>query len=92
VLEEDAANVETDHQDLLDARKGEKSQEAHLTFAEFWAQFKANFKSAWPILMSMWLIFTVTFVVYPAVFLKSGFGFMSSMADKDRSAWYLVLF
>ena len=63
-----------------------------MTFAEFWEQFKANFKSAWPILMSMWFIFTVTFVVFPAVFLKSGFNFMSSMDKKDRDGWYLILF
>lgn len=54
-----------------------------MTFDEFWSQFKANFKSAWPILMSMWFIFTVTFVVFPAVFLKTNFEFNQAWRNMD---------
>lgn len=63
-----------------------------MTFAQFWEQFKTNFKSAWPMLMSMWFIFSITLMVYPSVFYLSGFNFMSSMDGTDRIAWYNVLF
>ena len=44
---------------------------------------------AWKILMSLWLVFVVTFVVFPGVFLFSHFKFMQ---DNDKTqSWYSLI-
>lgn len=57
------------------------------TCAEFAKQFKANFTKAWKILMSLWLVFVVTFVIFPGVFFLSHFKFMGKL-DQTEFTWY----
>jgi len=42
--------------------------------------------SAWPVLVSLWLVFTVTFVVFPGAFFLSHFRFMDG--SKAEFEWY----
>jgi len=60
-----------------------------ITFAEFWTQFKVNWGKTYAFLLSLWLVFTVTFVVFPGCFLVAGFSFTAT-SDGDKSkklAW-----
>lgn len=54
-----------------------------------WEQLKVNFKVAYPVLLSMWWVFTVTFIIFPGTFFASHFEFMDKM-KKDQVAWYNV--
>jgi len=78
--------VDSDHK--KDANKG-----GDITFAEFWVEFKINFSKAYPFLMALWLVFTVTFTVFPGSFLVAGFGFTSNKEnDKtQKAAWDLAV-
>lgn len=81
-------NADDEHKKLLAKRqKIDKIVEKKHTCAEFAKQFKANFTKAWKILMSLWLVFAITFVVFPGVFFQSHFSFMKNLGGNEQ-AWY----
>jgi hypothetical protein len=63
------------------------------TFAELRKQFCTNFTKAWKILMSLLLVFAVSFCVFPGSFFDSHYWFLQSLGAAERS-WYqqIVIF
>lgn len=81
---------ETHKRDLIKRRKIDKIIQKQRTFKQFFKQFEVNFRSAWKVLLSLWLCFTVTFSLLPGVFLKSHFNFMSKFG-KGEFTWYQMM-
>jgi len=54
---------------LLVESDKEAKKAGDITFKEFWVQFKINFAQTYGFLLALWLVFTVTFVVFPGTFI-----------------------
>jgi len=61
----------------------------------FWTQLKTNMSSAGSLLLSVWWVFTVTFVIFPGAFFGSKFYFLDNIAKKtsadNENAWYQLI-
>ena len=63
-----------------------------MTIGELGQQFKINMAQAWPMILSIWGVFTITFVVFPGAFFDSKFYFLDKIGvnqtEDDETAWY----
>lgn len=67
-------NPDEEHRKMLVKRKQiDKIIQKQKTFGEFIKQLGINFRDAWKVLSTLWLVFVVTFVVFPGTFFLSHF-------------------
>lgn len=81
-------NPDEEHRKMLVKRKQiDKIVHKSHTLGEFCKQLGQNFVAAWKVLLSLWLVFVVTFIIFPGAFFLSHFNFMRSMGDSEFM-WY----
>lgn len=77
-----------EHRKMLIKRKQiDKIVHKSHTLGAFFKQLGQNFLAAWKVLMSLWLVFTVTFIIFPGAFFLSHFNFMGKLGDSEFM-WY----
>ena len=86
----DNESVTEQHQHLVDQRACREKQ--NKTFAEFFTQFKENFRSARTILLSLFWVFMLTFIIFPGAFLDSYFDFINNtdLSKDEKLSWYFI--
>lgn len=66
---------------LYEGRTQITEKAAQMTLGDLISQGKQSLKKAWSMLLSMWFLFSVTFLIFPGAFFKSHLNMMDGMQD-----------